>query len=139
MRTILVPTDFSEAAREALNFALRFANHGSLALDLILMNTYFVPPVPNSRIISTNDELRSHSLSRLEKEALFAKGLIKNKRLTTSTLCRMGTLKNVILQVIEEKKIDLVILGIRGSKRKDEVFDILNRSQCPVLIVPSGG
>ncbi|MBK8613808.1 MAG: universal stress protein [Flavobacteriales bacterium] len=140
MANILIPIDFSANALNAAEHALRlFGLEGN---QFILVHAYLDPNMLDATLPSMNEALRS---SAEEGMALFQKELLAKaelQRAQLSTSVRIGTLPNVITDLIEEHAPRCVVMGTQGaSGLKATVFgsnaaDVLQRSTVPVLTVP---
>ncbi|TAL63293.1 MAG: universal stress protein [Bacteroidetes bacterium] len=141
MRTILVPTDYSDVANNALQYAVELAKFSRA--KLVLMHAYQVP-VPTGEVpvmMISPQELEKENLKRIENlEKKFAektKGEIK-----IESLVRSGFAVEEIIDVIKEKKADLVVMGVTGAGKVSEAligshtFSLMKQTQIPVLVVP---
>jgi nucleotide-binding universal stress UspA family protein len=141
MKTILAPTDFSANAENSLEYA---ANIALLAkAKLILFNVYSVPvpvadvPVPMIPI----DEVEKKCLTDLKH--LQEKLELKYAGLQIEIIASVGFIIEEILSLIEEKKADMVIMGVTGNGKSSSVFGstttaVMKRSKCPIFAIPSG-
>ena len=145
MKRILVPTDFSAPAQQALQFAVNIAesNRGQIhvvhVVDLPLMNDSLLTPT-----IYVDDTIVKDSVSKAQKS--FDKMLDKYKtseaKITTSV--EYGNPSIAILKMIEIQKIDLVIMGTRGASGLKEMLvgsnteKIVRGSRVPVISIPDG-
>ena len=123
IRTILVPTDFSEGAASAFGWArtLAHAFHAEITLLHVIDLAYTwtsisgpaaVPtPVP-SDVVDRITEVARESLAALSKDA----------KETTHRLIRKGHAREVILDVAKELKADLIVLGTHGHRGLSELF-----------------
>ncbi len=141
MKTILVPTDYSEVADNALNYAVELAKFSKA--KLILMHAYQVP-VPTGDIpvmlVSPMElaEINQKRVKKLEhKITKLTAGKIK-----VGSVTRSGFTVEEISNVIKEKNIDLVIMGITGVGEVSEKLigshttSLIKQTKTPVLIIP---
>ena len=70
MKNILVPTDFSETARNALKYAISLFGSDN---HFILMNAYEEPTSTTSSMISLRDILHESSVDSLKDEEQYIK------------------------------------------------------------------
>jgi len=151
MKTILVLTDFSKKAENAALFALRIAE--KTHANIILYNSL--------EIFEPVDAVESSSWVYEHSEVIRAESLIALRSLQANLAGRHapGTLEPEISllneigydlgananQLVREKNIDLVVMGIRGDNTTSHIFngsdasDILDHVSCPVLFVPESG
>jgi nucleotide-binding universal stress UspA family protein len=142
MKSILVPTDFSENAENAITYAAEM----NLKINgkIILFHSYLVP-VPVSDV--------AFSMAMIdEKEVKEAAKSTLNKLKITYEILYPGMIFETDLSegiadseiVTEEKlsKCDLVVMGTRGKSGMREFFigsntvSVINKSICPVISVP---
>jgi len=141
MKTILVPTDFSDASRNASVYAAEFAK--IMQCEVILYHTYVVPIVIASDMPVTMmmdpEVLKQETLLLLKKEA------DEVSKITGYTLSYFATEGDAVDQIIEmerEKKPDLIIMGMRESGPLSEYImgsvttDVIRQSLTPVMVIP---
>ena len=110
---ILVPTDFSENAASAMNYAVALAKQCSATLHLL-----HTPVVPTYLLMDLSYSPGPEAVTRIlndSQEALDAQA----KKLSESgvehfTAIREGTAHEVIRDYAKEHEIDLVIMGSHG-------------------------
>lgn len=141
MKTILVPTDFSNRAEEALNFAIQFAE--KVNGKIVLMHVLDFP----SGSFNTMGEIDS-----LDPEIIFHGEFIKgvhNKleeiksSLDTEvdTKIKYGNPYASISKEIAEEEVDYIIMGSNGASGLKEVFigsvaeKVIRNAECPVIVV----
>lgn len=124
MKTILIPTDFSVASRNAIQYAFNLFGDKKEDYRILLLNTYLIPSSPFNQLIFLHDELRKKSLDGLEKQRQWAKGVNPNHPISLEIFSSMGSLENVINYLIDNEKIDCVVMG-------------MEHVNCPLLVVPS--
>jgi nucleotide-binding universal stress UspA family protein len=137
MKTILVPTDFSDTAYNAATYAIALGN--SLGTTrIVLYHAYElivpVPDVPTMIPMVNPDDLRAASLEGLEKMKTELTPLIQEG---TTLLIRADNtlLAATIEEVCKNEEVDLIVMGITGGSKLEEVLVGSNTSY-PVLIVP---
>jgi nucleotide-binding universal stress UspA family protein len=142
METILVPTDFSETADNALDYAIELAKLTNS--KLILLHAYHLP-------IQASPDLLYPTISEAELERINKKGLqnleekikVHEPDIKIELLSQYGLAVDVIIEATEKEKIDLIIMGISEAGTFGETIigsnavDVIRRSANPVLIVPS--
>lgn len=142
MKTILIPTDFSENSWNALVYALKFFRDyecivyilhvGSIAQSSTLGNSFAFPNEP----ISPDLRKKLNTLfQRIRK-------LPKNKNHRFIALQEYGNFVNALRKVVSDKKIDLIVMGTKGASgiKKTVVGsntgDVITKIQCNVLVIP---
>jgi nucleotide-binding universal stress UspA family protein len=134
MKTILVTTDFSHHSNHTIDYVLEFLRDTQIPCKLLLLNTYMVQATNPAEVISMNDELRKRSHTGLESAMLEARSKITNPNITVEVASHMGTLNNVILNLLSKKKIDMVAMGKNGGWHVEMVASLLKQQKCPLLI-----
>jgi len=138
MKKILVPTDFSKAAFNALEYAANLANQFSA--EILLLNAYAVPN--SSVMIDLTDVLKKDSLAGLEKTKKEANELFPNLKI--ETIAYNGDLISSVKYCSAENNIDLIVMGTTGASGLKETFVgsntamLINEVKCPLLAIPKG-
>jgi nucleotide-binding universal stress UspA family protein len=136
-KTIMLATDLSDASCGALSYATRLASLLSAKLLIVhVVDSDSVPQHATQRrsilsglIDSAEDELQRTALP-------LADDLIRH-----ATIVRLGPIRETLLQLIDERKVDLLVIGTSGKGRKNgeqlgSVAEILLQAMpCPVLTV----
>ena len=140
MKTILVPTDYSKTANNAVKYAAALAK--SMSAKLLLLHAYHIPvqvsEVPFSTL--TEAELKKSSMKGLKK--MEEKLCNKIKGLRTECIVRYGFAPDVINEVVKEKNVDMVVMGISGAGAISEALlgsvavDTVRDAAVPVIVVP---
>ncbi|MGE0636854.1 MAG: universal stress protein [Bacteroidia bacterium] len=140
MKNILLPTDFSYNAQNALKYALHFFGTGN---HYILLNTWQAPYTPPEVLISVEDILMKTSKEGLEKELDTVKKISGAGGNTFETISQFGNLVDVVNAVAREKKVDVVVMGTQGASGLRETLLGSNSASaaksisCPLLMVPA--
>lgn len=141
MKTILVPVDFSSTAENAAEYAFEFAKYAKA--KLLLLHVYSVP-VPVADVPVTVIPLEEVERESIKELKAFNKKLThKYPGIETEIITRAGFVVEEILMMLEERKPDLVIMGLAGDSKSKGIFGsntttIIKRAKCPVLTIPSG-
>ncbi len=141
MKTILVPTDFSKNSSNAINYAAEIAKLSKA--ELVLMHIYYIPVVTADApvVMPAWSDIEKDCLAALKKTArsIHAK---YGKSLAIKCVCRMGfAVDETIKQYTEEKKIDMVIMGMHGAGYLTEKLigsntsALIKKSDCPVMVI----
>jgi nucleotide-binding universal stress UspA family protein len=142
MRKVLLPTDFSEGAANALQFLTQQFRYEPI--EITLLHTYhlqIVDPFTHQEMISMMEkELRASAEQKLEN--------IKQKILHelpgshVSCVTRLGLAVDEILDFSKENNIEVIIMGTLGASGLSEVLigsntaKVIEFSRCPVLAIP---
>lgn len=138
MKTVLVPTDFSETSKKAIEYVVQFFEDMAGVCKLILLHSYSVPKTEDfSKVVEINDMAKSKAKSRLEDEVQWAQNLSQDRFLEVEPILHMGSLESVISQVLKDNKVDLIVMGKDGGEHVEQIYKILkhNKFLSPLLIV----
>lgn len=144
MNKILVPFDFSDASKNALDFALQMALKAS-ACEITLFHVIEHPTASAFKTMGVNDydpmevmymkkliEQVESKMATILNEANTGKVKVKQK-------IKLGNPDNEIIQEVESEEIDLIIMGTSGSEGLDEFFvgsnaeKVVRYAGCPVI------
>lgn len=147
MKTLLIPTDFSENARNAITYAMHFAQKEECRLHLF--HAAFPPVVSpyytfgDQEILNTKlalDEDRMKILVEATREALLEMG---DKNTKVSSKIEVGSAISGIREEVESCKPDLIVIGSQGSNHSlnEKVFGsvasaLIQKAEAPVILVP---
>ena len=143
MKTIIVPTDFSPAATNAMNFAADMAVN--INASLMLLHVYQVPvsmtDVPV--VLVSADELRKNSEAKLRelKESLTH---ITSGEIKIYAEARMGDVSDELEEVCKQIRPFAVIMGTRGASGVERILfgsttlTAIRHLKWPVIVVPPG-
>lgn len=147
MKSILIPTDFSENAWNAARYGLQLFDKEECTF--YLLNTY-TPAVASSRFIaaSVDGEMLENSAQGYSRRGLqnFIKRInqhFDNPKHKFKVISSFSFLADEIKETIAAHEIDLVVMGTKGASGIEEVFMgsntvriIKSVNNCPVLAVP---
>lgn len=139
MRTIIVPTDYSEAARNAVEYAAELTKR--LVAKLVLFHAYHVPmrmAAGGGHIPMSGDEMEAEEVKRLRNYC----ELVKRSFPATPVgqVVRAGFAVEEIVSHSAENDADLIVMGTKGEGGAfgSIASAVIGESQTPVLIVPEG-
>ncbi|MEO6683202.1 MAG: universal stress protein [Ginsengibacter sp.] len=140
MKTILVPTDFSNASLNATNYAISLAK--VFDSEIVLIN--IIPPaaiahdsmfasimITQAEILQQQQDLMQNEIEKLSKQH---DGKIK-------AVVKDGYLSDIIPAVAEEEKANLIVMGMKGKGKSNSIFgstttEIIRKFTFPVLVIP---
>jgi len=141
MKTILVPTDFSDTANKARDYAIQIAQE--LSAEIILLNTFHIPYSGAS----------AGTLVNLDKVALEESEKAMNNQLeylnlnysniNFRVLCKPGLLVDSVKRIAEKKEVDLIVMGTTGATGAIEnvlgsnTSALIGSLGIPIIAVPS--
>jgi nucleotide-binding universal stress UspA family protein len=144
MKVILVPTDFSDVAKNAAQYAIDLARQVR-AEKIVLYNAYQAPVItePTMPVVQLidMDTLKGITEEGLETFKAWMQPLTPPE-ITLETLSEFAVLSNNIDDVCERTQADLVVMGITGGSKIEEVLigstaiSVVNHSKVPVIVIP---
>lgn len=143
INTILVTTDFTEKANNAVKMAIRIAErHQSHTIIYHNINNYFVIDRTGKQVLGS--DTINENIQKAEKALETLKENLKNQYpdLFIETVIKNDSLIHGINEVIEQEDVDLVVSGTSGKQNFAQVllgslsYEILTGANCSVLLVP---
>lgn len=141
VRRILVPTDFSEGARNALDYAVQLAS--KIEAKILLYHATHLPILSANELvaISSNEELERESMMKLEN---IRREVIDHYNFNDiETVTSSGFAVEEITELARAENLDLVVMGTKGASGISEVLmgsnsaDVIEKCSCPVLTIPT--
>jgi len=146
MKNILLLTDFSENAQNAIEYALEFFKGGKY--QFFLLNVHKVSNYTTGDLMASSSNASVYdSIIKNPKAALtkmkdvFLKKY-SNEKYSFETVCDYDSFLSAVNQIINLKNIDLVVMGTNGATGAKEVIfgsntlNVIRNVDCPVLIIP---
>lgn len=141
INTILVPTDFSEAALNAMNYALGMAKKIKATLHVIHINHVALvdASMPAETYQLFVDEIEKASKENFDK---LIENTLKPSQVAFETHTRYGFVGDEVCTFAEQNNIDLIIMGTTGASGIAEILigsnaaTVVSKSHTPVLVVP---
>jgi nucleotide-binding universal stress UspA family protein len=140
MKTILVPTDFSPVAQNAVYYAAEIAK--LVNARIVLFHAYHIP------VVTTDVPMPMPSMEELEKSCITGLKKIEHtlyqqygKKLDVKLVCKCGFTVDEINNYSAEHRIDLIVMGMRGAGYLSEKLmgsittALINKLKCPVLAI----
>ncbi|MBI2620099.1 MAG: universal stress protein [Ignavibacteriales bacterium] len=144
LKNILVPIDFSEHSKKALQYAIPFARQFRARISLIYVVEPTVYPADFSfgqvGFPAIEDELRKRGGEELDDLLRHEIG----KRVPAKRAIRTGKAFYEILQYAKEEQVDLIIIATHGHSGLEHALfgstaeKVVRKAPCPVLVVRSG-
>lgn len=137
---ILVPIDFSEPSRKALDYAVPFARQFGAKLTLLhVVEPVAAPDFANSfPLMVENDKITAACKAQLQ---LLIKQKAIEPKLVEKTLVRQGRSFHEISEAARTLKVDLIIIATHGYTGLKHAFlgstaeRVVRHAPCPVLVV----
>ncbi len=141
MIRVLIPIDFSEAARNAVVYAGYL--YPKRDLELYLLNVYEMVHASSEMIISIDDILKRNSEKGLEVERNKYEEEFPELKGRIHIISKFGSIVNSIEKVTSEKGIDMVLMGTRGAKGLEKLIfgsnasEVVRGVEIPVGVIPA--
>lgn len=146
MRKIVIPTDFSENAFNALKFAAELFKYEKS--EFYLLHAY-ADEVYNNEAVLTQEFLdeykeitRKKAQEHLEKTRKKILELFPNPRHHFHTVAAFGMLIDEVNDLVEQENADIIVTSTRGKTNDRKItfgsntLQIVKYVQCPVLSIP---
>lgn len=141
MKKVLVPTDFSECANNAVNFAVQTAKY--LPVKVILLHSYERSDSAYTRCVGLDGEYSAMLLKDInDNMSNLAKSIKETDGIEIETIVSDTSLNESIISVSEERGIDLVVMGTHGATGLREKFwgsktaALIDKTIVPLMVIP---
>lgn len=124
MKTILIATDFSPSATNAMNYALDLAVNEPAVTILLHVSPTGDIEVEEEKLIALHTQI------------------LESKKIACERVLKEGDTVKEIIKVLEEKKPDLAVLGMKGESAGLQRLmgstsrEIIEHASCPVMVIP---
>lgn len=144
LRTLLVPTDFSESSQKAIHYAQRLAQQfgGTILLLHVIEPAY---PYPVDGLVHVPGDLSDYNLELLPQAerslGSLADVTARNGTVPVKSKIRTGSAHNEIVKAAKEEDADLIVIATHGRTGLMHVLlgstaeKVIRHSPCPVLVV----
>jgi len=139
MKTIFIPTDFSENAAIAFRYGVAFAN--KLSAKIILYNAIHVPIINASiDVVVSFAEMEQKTLVKLENWK--NENLKQENSIEIECLVETGFAGDEIILFGKKRNVDMIIMGTKGetglfNKMIGSITSIIiEKAHCPVFAIP---
>jgi len=146
MRNILIPTDFSENAMNAVSYALELFKYEKC--NFYIMHAY-QDAIYQETIDVTRDNLDHVTTQVAQRSAEQLEFILKeinetspNPRHTYISVSSNNILIDESDKIVDEKNIDLIVMGTKGKSNDKKItfgsqtLQVLKYVKCPVLAIP---
>ena len=136
MKHLLVPTDFSDNAKNAFEFALHIAAEAKAKISLL--HSFSVPTLGGF----SEENLIGEAESKLRAFKDYAAETEEFANLQINTLIERGFAADEIVRAGNKLKVDLIVMGTQGISGLDDIFfgsvteSVIEKAGQPVLAVP---
>jgi nucleotide-binding universal stress UspA family protein len=139
LKHILVPIDFSDCSKKALQYALPLAREHAAAITLL----YVVPPAYGAGEYGGIDYAQLEASMKASGAKELARLAVNEVggEITTETQVRVGSPVREIIETARSLPADLIVISTHGRTGLKHVFlgsvaeSIVQRAPCPVFVV----
>lgn len=148
MKRILLPTDFSDNAWNAIAYAIKFFENEECEFHVLhtYMPTFYRVDymMGGPAFSAVPDTSVDTAVTGLEKTLEKIKHEHPNEKHSYKTRSAFNGLTNEILEMTAKENFDVVVMGTQGATGTKEIFlgthtvNIIRKSRVPVIAIPSG-
>lgn len=141
MKSILIPTDFSECANNAANYAMKLAE--KLDYSVSILNAFHVPSAGATKVLGDLNRALEEERD-LHLKALKVRLNEEYREIEINLISSFGTPVTEILDELNKKNYELIVMGTKGASGLKEVFigsitaNLIGRTEVPILAIPEG-
>lgn len=140
MKTIIIPTDFSENSMKAFEFTNDFFTGDNF--NYIITTVYDIPHGGTSSLFSLMEQLRKQAKEDMDRFMEVLKEKYPTIHTTAESAILQGGFSDQVIGLARESKADFVVMGTKGASGMKEVLlgsnaaDIVNDATFPVFAIP---
>lgn len=141
MKNIIVPTDFSDSAWVALQFAIQLSKKTNV--EILVINTYMEPHSGAAYLVSLKNVLRENSENELEKWEQRIKKEVVDYHIPIKLKSVHGDLVDVLEMHAVNYDNQVVVMGSLGETGFIGKFigsnasNVVEKVNCPIFVIPS--
>ena len=139
MKKILIPVDFSNTAKNAIDFAVKmFAND---SIELVVYNALPVLTTATDMLVSLDDVIMKERIVDLDN--FVSSMLVEVKDVALQLVVEREHLVTGINQYLAEHDVDLIVMGTNGLNELSDFFfgtktiNVIESINIPLLLVPA--
>lgn len=148
MKNILLLTDFSKNAQNAIDYALQFFLGEDL--NFYILNVHKSSNYTMGDLMTTSpgssvyDSIIKNPKAKLKKIIIELENKYANESYSFEGVCDFDDFISAIKQTIELKDIDLIVMGTNGATNANEVIfgsntlSTIRNVDHPILVIPEG-
>lgn len=140
MKNILIPTDYSSCARNAIQYAMDCFGHKEV--QYYFLNTFIQPSSSAGMMVSLIEMMKKDSVKGMDNEMDYFGDVLPKEANSIIAITEYGSLPTIVDREVEDKKIDFVVMGTKGAEGFDKFIsgsnaaDLIRSIKCPLVIVP---
>ena len=144
MKSILLPTDFSENSWNAIQYSLKFFEKSNCHFYLLHVNSLSNLTSLDTSYITTPEEIQTRFAKKQLRQFLkrISQELPHNKNHRFYSLTDYNFFIESIKNHVEERKIDMIVMGTKGVSGLKKFIvgsntsDVITKVHCTTLVVP---
>ncbi|MFD2552006.1 universal stress protein [Bizionia sediminis] len=145
MRPILIPTDFSENALNAIKFALELFKYERSAFYFLHTyedRVYNNPDLTRGNVQEISDAVHAQVMEKLNDTLEFVNKISPNPRHEYHIVAANNALVDEADKLVKAHNMDIIVMGTRGETNDPKVvfgshtLQVLKYVPCPVLAIP---
>lgn len=144
MKNILVLSDFSKCANNAIRYALKMADaYGNKLVFYHATYQYFLNEMPEQAILNLKVDAEKEHLALLKTSVQKIQKSLKIEKINARYITHYGaSLTDNLEAIIKAEKIDLIIMGTKGTSGIERILfgsntaKVIDTVSCPVISVP---
>lgn len=148
IKRILVPTDFSDNARAAFDYALNLAEDMKASIKVIHVYTDYTPEMALAEVSyvaggKSMAEITEALANFLDEEMDTASHISTARKVKVEAEVYYGTPVQDIVALSKTNEFDLIVMGTAGQKNWGELMfgsvstHVSQKASCPVLLIPN--
>lgn len=140
MKKVLIPTDRSENAKHALNYALNLFDGENI--EFVLFQSYDIPTYATDMPVPIDLIDPKELTVMLEKDIELLKKQTSGQQFKFTAMVEAGSLTMNVEETVERLQIELIVMGTKGASGLaatiigSNTADVIQAATCPVLAVP---
>ncbi|MBQ4820928.1 universal stress protein [Aquimarina sp. MMG016] len=148
MKNILLPTDFSDNARNAINYAMEFFKNELCTFYILNVQKASSYTTDDLMVAPANTTIHQSVISDAKKKLDIIveelKTAYSQENYTFHSLTDYDVFTDAIRQAVQAKDIDLIIMGTNGATGAAEVvfgsntLNVIRKVDCPIIAIPQG-
>lgn len=146
MKTILLLTDFSKSATNAIHYAMRFFESESCTFHI--MNVHKVGTFISDDLMSSSTESIYESFTKVPKQKIDElinelKQTYRNEKHEFKTIVDFDVFTDAVNQAITKHEVDFVVMGSNGATGAKEIIfgsntvNVIRNVMCKTLVIPN--
>lgn len=148
MRTILIPTDFSETAMNAIRYAMELFKYEKS--EFIVLNAFADEVYENTMEMDREffeeykDKMESATEQSLQKVVAEMLQISGNPKHSYNYKALFESLVDGVNDLVDKHNADVVVMGTKGKSNREDVtfgsqtLQVIKYVKCPVIAVPVG-